>query len=119
MVPPTFLVTLISLKSTLVLSLLMTFKTASTARGESSLELVLITLEDKEVFTHWINCSLSSKSTVVAKVFKISWALASALMKPSEIVVGWIYFSNKLSQAFKRDPAITATDVVPSPASIS
>lgn len=40
-------------------------------------------------------------------------------MKPSEIVVGWIYFSNNYSQEFNKEPAITATEVVPSPASTS
>jgi hypothetical protein len=43
----------------------------------------------------------------------------SAAIKDSEIAVGWIPFSNKAWQAFNNAPAITHTEVVPSPASIS
>ena len=35
------------------------------------------------------------------------------------MVVGWIPFSNRSSQAFNKAPATTTTEVVPSPASIS
>lgn len=53
MVPPTFLVTLISLKSTLVdLEFAIILRTESTAIGDNSLALLEITLEDKEVLTH-------------------------------------------------------------------
>lgn len=87
--------------------------------GASSLELVEITLEQREVVTHSMRDCLSARSILSEMVSKISWAFLSALMKPSEMVVGWIYFSKRVSQAFKRDPAITATEVVPSPASTS
>lgn len=73
MVPPTFLWTLISLKSTLVdPELAIIFKTESTAIGDNSLALLEITFEDKEVFTHSINYYLLSKSTysdISSKIF--------------------------------------------------
>jgi len=49
----------------------------------------------------------------------IEIASPKALENPSLIVVGWIFLSSNNWQEFKRDPAITATVVVPSPASIS
>lgn len=119
-VPPNFFVTLISLKSTLVLLFFsIILKTESTAKGDNSLELVEITFELKAVLTVSINLALSYKSTFSEIVSKISKALFYALINPSEIDVGWIDLDNNFSQADNKDPAITATEVVPSPASIS
>ena len=73
MVPPTLVVTLISLKSTLVDPVVsIIFKTESTAIGDNSLALLEITFEDKEVLTHSINYYLLVKSTGSDISFKIS-----------------------------------------------
>lgn len=81
--------------------------------------MVEITFELKAVLTVSINLALSYKSTFSEIVSKISKALFYALINPSEIDVGWIDLDNNFSQADNKDPAITATEVVPSPASIS
>ena len=46
-------------------------------------------------------------------------ALSRAAMKDSDICVGWMPFSKSDLHALRRAPAMTHTDVVPSPASIS
>jgi len=38
---------------------------------------------------------------------------------PSEMILGWMPFSRRVSAAFKNAPAIMTTEVVPSPASTS
>lgn len=120
MVPPNFLWTLTSLKSTLNDSWLgKTLSTASTARGDKISLLAATTFEDKEVLTHSIKLYLSVNLTSVCNDVIISNDFLRALIKPSEIVVGWIPFSNKISQEWSKEPAKTATEVVPSPASIS
>lgn len=48
-----------------------------------------------------------------------STAKRAALWKDSEMAVGWIPLCNNFSAASKRAPAITTTEVVPSPASMS
>jgi len=59
MVPPNFLTIRMSLKSTLMaVSGSITFKTASTAIGDRTSELVEMTLEEREVLTHWMRVSL-------------------------------------------------------------
>lgn len=74
------MVTLISLKSTLVSHFgSMIFKTASTAKGDRVLLLPLTIFEDKQVVTHLINVSLSLNETGVSKLFKISSDLSSAI----------------------------------------
>lgn len=54
---------------------------------------------------------------------KFTWLTSSAnraaLWKDSDIAVGWIPRCNNFSAASNRAPAITTTEVVPSPASIS
>jgi len=45
--------------------------------------------------------------------------LSRAAMNDSEICVGWMPFSRSAWHAFNRAPAITHTEVVPSPASMS
>jgi len=63
-VPPNFLCTLTSLKSTLVASKFgKTFNTASTAKGDKISLLAETTFDDKDVFTHSIKLYLSFKST--------------------------------------------------------
>ena len=95
------------------------FKTASTAIGEKCYELDETTLEARAVETQVINESRSESSTGREILLRISRLLFSASPNPSLMVVGWIPFSNKPSQASKKAPAITTTLVVPSPASIS
>lgn len=119
-VPPNFLWTLISLKSTLNVSWLgKTLRTASTAKGDKISLFAATTFEDKEVFTHSIKLYLSVNFTSSCKVVIISNDFFNALINPSEIVVGWIPFSNNISHEWSKEPARTATEVVPSPASIS
>ena len=63
--------------------------------------------------------SLSAKSTGYPIPSITSIALFNATENPSEMAEGWIPFSMSSWQAFKRAPAMTTTEVVPSPASIS
>lgn len=48
-----------------------------------------------------------------------SFALVSATLKPSEMAAGWIPLLRSSWHALRSAPAMTTTDVVPSPASIS
>ena len=50
---------------------------------------------------------------------RISTHFVAALWNASEMADGWIPLYNNFSAASSKDPAITTTDVVPSPASIS
>jgi len=80
MVPPSFLTTLISLKSTLTsLSFSTILITASTASGANYVELDETTLDAKDVCTHYINYSLLFKSTTTFISSNISNALFSAI----------------------------------------
>lgn len=78
-----------------------------------------ITFEDKEVVALFNSSSLSDKSTGVDICVNISAAFKAAFWNDSDIVVGWIPFSNNRCAAASKLPAITTTDVVPSPASTS
>ena len=70
-VPPNFLWTLISLKSTLNVSWLgKTLRTASTAKGDKISLFAATTFEDKEVFTHSIKLYLSVNFTSSCKATK-------------------------------------------------
>ena len=60
--------------------------------------------------------SLSFRSIGVDISVNISTAFNGAFWKASEIIVGWIPFSSSLWAADNKLPAITTTDVVPSPA---
>ena len=92
-----------------------------------------------------ISCSLSSRLTGIATPSRIcmqlgklmsscipyfyemdlqsisptSQAFWAALLKESEITVGWTPFSRSSWAFFNKDPQTTTTDVVPSPATIS
>lgn len=97
-----------------------TFKTASTAIGENNSEYEDTTFELKDVFTHSIKVYLLVISTGKERLFYITdKASFRHFWNPSDTRLGWIPFSNKVSAAFKRAPAKTTTEVVPSPASTS
>jgi len=78
---PNFLTTLISLKSTsvAVFGSSITFKTASTAIGESSFEQDEITFEDKQVLTQDNKDSLSVNTIYLAKSSKTFKASSKAI----------------------------------------
>merc|ERR1719158_2468608 len=97
----------------------MIFMTASTAMGESSALFWLTTLLLREVLAAFRRESLSERSTGEDIEVRISAAFLAAFWKLSEMEVGWIPFWSSLSAASRRLPAITQTEVVPSPASIS
>merc|ERR1719318_446276 len=119
-VPPGFLIILISLRLTLFsLTGSTILRTASTAMGESSALFWDTTLEQREVLAAFRRDSLSERSSGVAIAVKISTDFTAAFWKLSEMVVGWIPLIRSLSAASRRLPAITTTEVVPSPASIS
>ena len=61
----------------------------------------------------------SFKSTGVEISVKYSTDFAAAFVNDSAMIVGCIPFSNSFSAAPRRLPAMTTTDVVPSPASMS
>ena len=96
-VPDTDLLTLISRRSTLSgIDGLTIFKTASTAIGERVPLFPETTFEDSEVFTHYINDSLSVNSTGILIDFNISIDFIKAIWKDSEIYVGWIPLYKRL-----------------------
>ena len=97
-----------------------TFKTASTAIGENNSEYEDTTFELKDVFTHSIKVYLLVISTGKERLFYITdKASFRHFWNPSDTILGWIPFSNRILVAFNKAPAITTTDVVPSPASTS
>mmetsp|Transcript_50087 Transcript_50087/g.92422 ORF Transcript_50087/g.92422 Transcript_50087/m.92422 type:complete len:205 (-) Transcript_50087:222-836(-) len=119
-VPPSFLHSLMSDKSTLVAVFAsITFKTASTAMGASLSAFCDTTLEFKDVDALCSNCSRSFKSTGMEASVKISSALSAAARKASVIVCGWMPLMSNFSAACSKAPAMTTTEVVPSPASMS
>mmetsp|Transcript_43180 Transcript_43180/g.99542 ORF Transcript_43180/g.99542 Transcript_43180/m.99542 type:complete len:205 (-) Transcript_43180:219-833(-) len=119
-VPPSFLHSRISVKSTFVAVLTsMTFKIASTAMGASLSAYCETTLEFKDVDALCSSCSLSFKLTGMDASVKISSAFSTATRKASVIVCGWMPFVSSFSAACNKAPAMTTTEVVPSPASIS
>jgi hypothetical protein len=76
-------------------------------------------LGGREVIAFWISCSRLLRSTGWDMPSMMSKAFVRATWKPSEIADGWIPLERRSWQAFRRAPAITTTEVVPSPASIS
>ena len=85
-VPLTLFEILISLRSTLSYNLgSIIFNTASTAIGDKVIELPLMILLEREVFTQFINASLSVNSTGIVIDFKISMHFIKAIWKLSEI----------------------------------
>ena len=69
------------------------------------------------MLTHSIKDSLSEILTGIDKFsFRTLREKSSALWNPSDIMFGWIPLSRSDSAAFKKAPAKTTTEVVPSPA---
>mmetsp|Transcript_46781 Transcript_46781/g.106181 ORF Transcript_46781/g.106181 Transcript_46781/m.106181 type:complete len:261 (-) Transcript_46781:51-833(-) len=119
-VPPSFFTSLTSFKSTFVaVAGSITFSTASTAMAASSAELCDTTLEFKEVCALWMSCSRLVSSTGSATEVRISSAFSAASRKASVMVCGWMPFERRRSAACSSAPAMTTTEVVPSPASTS
>ena len=120
-VPPTFFTIFMSFRSTLVALLeSIIFRTESTAMGDSSSVLAETTFEEREVATHSIRVSLFAMSTGIDSSFDITpreWS--RAFWKPSDMMLGWMPLSRRDSAAFRKAPASTTTEVVPSPASTS
>jgi len=79
----------------------------------------VFTFDERAVLTQVIKDSLSLRLIVVEIDLRTFNASSKAIWNPSEIVVGWIPLARILSQACNKEPAITTTEVVPSPASIS
>lgn len=144
-VPPSFSITLISFRSTVVgLCGSTTLRTASTAMGARRLDCWDTTFELREVEADLMRDSLSKEeklyvgqtsrtSGIICNLrtylsvrltgtdipLKISIDFVAARWKASEIAVGWMPFASIFSAASKRAPATTHTEVVPSPASMS
>ncbi|KNC31232.1 hypothetical protein FF38_14338 [Lucilia cuprina] len=96
-----------------------TFNTASTAMGANKLLCCETTLEFKDVEALLIKVSRSFNSIGLDISFKISIALFEQRWNESEMAVGWMPLCKSFSQASNKAPAITTTEVVPSPASTS
>mmetsp|Transcript_60707 Transcript_60707/g.167918 ORF Transcript_60707/g.167918 Transcript_60707/m.167918 type:complete len:236 (-) Transcript_60707:13-720(-) len=119
-VPPNFFTSRMSFKSTLVAVFAsMTFSTASTAMGASSSEFWETTLELREVIALCSSWSRLPRSTGTDMLARTSSAFSAAIRKDSVIICGWMPLESSRSAAPRRAPAMTTTDVVPSPASTS
>ena len=77
------------------------------------------TFEDKDVVALFKRVSLSLRSIGLAIAVKISIHFEADFWKDSDMMVGWIPFSSNFCAEESKLPAITTTDVVPSPASMS
>ncbi|TNN31245.1 hypothetical protein EYF80_058601 [Liparis tanakae] len=102
----------------------MTRMTASTLMGASRLEYWDTTLEHSDVVALLSSVSRSLSCTGRLMPVSTSTPFSTAFWKDSEMVVGWIpdrrdNAETSLEQASSRAPAITTTEVVPSPASMS
>lgn len=136
-VPPIFLTTRMSLRSTFDEVGVTRRETAATAMGASVEEYCetilkycklsqlapvqgkMNTFEFKEVLAARKRLALSLRSTGVDISVRYPTAFVDAFMNDSATMVGWMPFSNIFSAAPSRAPAKTTTEVVPSPASIS
>mmetsp|Transcript_23828 Transcript_23828/g.34820 ORF Transcript_23828/g.34820 Transcript_23828/m.34820 type:complete len:292 (-) Transcript_23828:52-927(-) len=118
-VPPRRSTTRTSFKSTLLFSKSATLSTESTAIGARMSAFWYTILDEREMVAAWIRESRSLRSTGMAMSRRISLALASALTKQSAMMVGCTPFSSSMRTASRKAPAMTTTDVVPSPASMS
>lgn len=136
-VPPIFLTTRMSLRSTFDEVGVTRRETAATAMGasveeycetiwkisqissDSSSAWKITTFEFKEVLAARKRLALSLRSTGVDISVRYPTAFVDAFMNDSATMVGWMPFSSIFSAAPSRAPAKTTTDVVPSPASIS
>ena len=94
-------------------------RTASTAIGDNKDECCETTLEFNEVEALCNKDCLSVNLTGILIFCKISFDLVAAFWNDSEITVGCIPLASNLDAASNKEPAITTTVVVPSPASIS
>ena len=95
------------------------FNTASTANGPKISEFDETTFELSEVLQAFTTDSLSVNFNFFDIVSRISTDLSAQNPNVSEIIVGWIPLVSKAWHEFNNDPAITTTEVVPSPTSIS
>mmetsp|Transcript_99085 Transcript_99085/g.308769 ORF Transcript_99085/g.308769 Transcript_99085/m.308769 type:complete len:205 (+) Transcript_99085:883-1497(+) len=119
-VPPNFRTRRMSWRSTFVAVVgSMTFSTASTAIVASCSELCETTLEFREVCALWRSWSRLLRSTGREASVRTSSALSAACWKASVMVCGWMPLERRRSAACSRAPAMTTTEVVPSPASTS
>ena len=118
-VPPSFLTTAMSRRSTFVEFASQIESIASTASGASRLALLLMTFELREVDAALISCSRSSRLTGTDMPIRTSSAFFVASRNDSEMTVGWMPWRSSFSAAPRSEPAITVTVVVPSPASTS
>mmetsp|Transcript_14034 Transcript_14034/g.47391 ORF Transcript_14034/g.47391 Transcript_14034/m.47391 type:complete len:233 (+) Transcript_14034:967-1665(+) len=119
-VPPTCFTTFTSRRSTLVATAgSMTERTASTAMGDSVSAFWWMIFELRHVFTALTRVSRSDRSTGRATARRYTSACAAARLKASEMSVGWMPLLSSSEQACSSAPAMTHTDVVPSPASMS
>mmetsp|Transcript_92562 Transcript_92562/g.239017 ORF Transcript_92562/g.239017 Transcript_92562/m.239017 type:complete len:232 (+) Transcript_92562:952-1647(+) len=119
-VPPIFLTIRMSFRSTLVAVFgSMTLSTASTAIGASRSALCETTLEFSDVLALCSSWSRFDSSTGMEMLSRTSSALSDAMRKASVIVCGWMPLFSSFSAAVSRAPAMTTTEVVPSPASTS
>lgn len=90
-VPPSFLMMLMSCRSTLVaVAGSMTRMTASTLMGASRLEYCDTTLEQSDVVALLSSVSRSLSCTGVLMAVSTSTALSAAFWKDSEMMVGWM-----------------------------
>ena len=121
-VPPTFFTMRISRRSTDSPSPFFgsTIRsTLSTAIGAKTDEYCETTLELRDVVAARNRLSRSFKFTGVEISFRYSTALVAACWNDSAMTVGCMPFVKSFSAAPRRLPAMTTTDVVPSPASTS
>mmetsp|Transcript_79180 Transcript_79180/g.221984 ORF Transcript_79180/g.221984 Transcript_79180/m.221984 type:complete len:266 (-) Transcript_79180:29-826(-) len=119
-VPPSFFTSRISFKSTLfAVFASMTLSTASTAMGPKSSAFWDTTLELRDVMALWRSCSRFPRSTGMDMFVRTSSAFSAAIKNDSVIICGWMPLDRSRSAAPSSAPAITTTDVVPSPASTS
>lgn len=93
-------------------------RTESTAIG-ASLGSCATIFEESEVEAALRRVCLSERLMGMEMEVRTSTACFAARWKESEMMVGWRPFCSRRSEAPRRDPAITTTEVVPSPASIS
>ena len=97
----------------------MVLVTALTAMGARIFECCETILEDRDVVAAWRRVAVSVRDTGCDISCRTWTAAAAALWKASAMTEGWMPLASSLSAAPSKLPAITTTDVVPSPASTS
>ena len=97
----------------------MTLRTASTASGARVSEFWEITLDERHVLTASTSLSRSLSVIGCAQDCRIESHVLAASTNASAIEVGCSPLTSSWWQASSNDPAITQTEVVPSPASMS